>query len=49
VLASSDSILALDAGKVIAHGTPEAIRQSGEVIRSFLGAKYDPSAAETTI
>jgi ABC-type branched-subunit amino acid transport system ATPase component/branched-subunit amino acid ABC-type transport system permease component len=49
VLASSDSILALEAGKVIAHGPPEVIRQSGEVIRAFLGAKYDPSAAETTI
>jgi ABC-type branched-subunit amino acid transport system ATPase component/branched-subunit amino acid ABC-type transport system permease component len=49
VLASSDSIVALEAGRVIAHGPPEAIRQSGEVIRSFLGAKYDPTAAETTI
>jgi sulfate-transporting ATPase len=48
VLASSDSIVALEAGRVIAHGPPETIRQSGEVIRSFLGAKYDPSAAAET-
>jgi ABC-type branched-subunit amino acid transport system ATPase component/branched-subunit amino acid ABC-type transport system permease component len=49
VLASSDTILALDAGKVIAHGPPETIRQSEQVIRSFLGAKHDASAAESAI
>jgi len=49
VLASSDSIVALDAGRVIAHGPPEVIRQSDAVIRSFLGAKHDTSAAETPI
>jgi ABC-type branched-subunit amino acid transport system ATPase component/branched-subunit amino acid ABC-type transport system permease component len=49
VLASCDSIVALDGGKVIAHGLPDEIRQSEDVIRSFLGAKHDTPAAETAI
>jgi branched-chain amino acid transport system ATP-binding protein len=41
VMSVSDSIYVLDAGKVISHGTAEAVRRDPQVIDAYLGIAAD--------
>jgi branched-chain amino acid transport system ATP-binding protein len=38
VMRASDQVVALDFGRVIADGTPEAVRANPEVVRAYLGS-----------
>ena len=39
VMGVSDRIICLNQGRVIADGTPEAIRGNAEVVRAYLGSQ----------
>jgi ABC-type branched-subunit amino acid transport system ATPase component len=45
VLATCDWVVVLDFGRVIAAGTPEAIRRDARVAEAYLGDRYAPAAA----
>jgi branched-chain amino acid transport system ATP-binding protein len=37
VMSVSDTVLVLDGGKLIAHGTPEEVRRNPLVLEAYLG------------
>jgi branched-chain amino acid transport system ATP-binding protein len=39
VMGVSDRIICLNQGRIIADGTPEAIRSNAEVVRAYLGTQ----------
>jgi len=43
VMGISDTVIALNGGRVIAEGTPAAIQAHPDVIRAYLGAPRDPA------
>ena len=43
VMGISDTVIALNGGRVIAEGAPAAIQAHPDVIRAYLGAPRDPA------
>ena len=41
IMALSDRIVAMDAGEVIAHGPPEAVRNNRRVVEAYLGGSVE--------
>jgi branched-chain amino acid transport system ATP-binding protein len=46
VLTISDYVVVLEFGKVIAHGTPEAVRSDPQVVSAYLGSAGAEVSAE---
>ena len=47
VMQVSDRLLVLDAGRLIADGTPDAVAKNPQVIAAYLGTPEDITAPET--
>jgi ABC-type branched-subunit amino acid transport system ATPase component len=40
VMRTSDRVIVLDSGRLIAEGSPEAIARDANVIKAYLGERY---------
>jgi branched-chain amino acid transport system ATP-binding protein len=48
VMGLCDHVVVMDFGRVIAEGTPAAVREDPAAIAAYLGSRPDPAVAVTT-